>query len=168
MFFDSGLLFFHSGTTYAFTAGEFVSLATVTATTGSSVINLGAARDLGIGSGEAVPKVACIIGTAITSSSAGLRINMQFQGSTDSTNWTTYVESGALATSAFTASSIVFPIDVPQRPAGAALPTYYRLNAVLTGTTVESISSGTILAGIVIDRDADNAGKNYGSGFTVI
>lgn len=168
MFFDTGLLFFHTGTAYAFTAGEYVSLASVTASTGSSVINLGAARDLGNGSGEAVPKVACLIGTAITSSSAGMRLNLQFQGSTDSTNWTTYVESGALATSSFSASSIVFPVDVPERPAGAALPTYYRLNIAMTGTTVESISSGTILAGIVIDRGSAAPGANYASGFSVV
>jgi hypothetical protein len=168
MFLDTNLLFFHSGTTYAFTSGEFFSLAGVTAGTASAVINLGTARDLGIGDGEAVPKLACTIGTAITSSSTGLRLNFQFQGSTDSTNWTTYVESGALATSAFLVNTNVFPIDVPQRPAGASLPTYYRLNIAQTGTTVESISSGTILAGIVVQRDQENAGAHYGSGFSVV
>lgn len=166
MILDANLVFW--GTAPYASASNYVSLATLTVSTSSQVINLGAARDLGDGSGQAVPKVLVQIGTAITSSSSGLRINMQFQGSTDSTNWTTYVESGALATSAYTASSIVFPIDVPQRPAGAALPTYYRLNAAFTGTTNESVSSGTILAGILIDRPADSAGAQYASGFTVI
>src|SRR5690348_9863210 len=99
MLFDVNNLFWHTGSVFAFTSGEFVSLASITSSgTSSQSINMGVAQDLGIGDGVAIPKVACLIGTAVTSSSSGLRINMQFQGSTDSTNWTTYVESGALAT----------------------------------------------------------------------
>lgn len=166
MILDANLVFW--GTAPYASASNYVSLVGQTVSSTSQTINLGTARDLGVGSGEAVPKVLVQIGTAITSSSSGMRLNMQFQGSTDSSNWTTYAEGGALATSAFTASSIVFPIDVPQRAAGAALPQYYRLSLTMTGTTVESISSGTILAGIVIDRPADSAGAQYSSGFTVI
>lgn len=168
MLFDINNLFWHTGTVFAFTSGEFVSFAGVTASTASSVINMGVAQDMGIGDGMAIPKLAICIGTAFTSSSAGLRLNFQIQGSTDSTNWTTYAESGALATSSLLAGTFVFPIDLPKRPAGAALPQYYRLNALESGTTVESISSGTILAGLVLQRaDSQDTLGQYGSGFTV-
>lgn len=168
MLFDINNLFWHTGTTYAFTSGEFVSMATVTATTGSSVINMGVAQDLGIGDGVAIPKIACVIGTAFTSASSGLRLNMQIQGSTDSTNWTTYAESGAVATSSYTAGAFILPIDLPRRPTGVALPQYYRLNMAFSGTTVESISSGTILAGLVLQRaDSQDTLGLYSSGFTV-
>jgi hypothetical protein len=164
MLLDANLMFF--GTAPFASASNFVSLVGVTASTGSSVINLGVAREMGIGDGPPNPKLHCQIGTAVTSSSAGMRLNLQYQGSTDSTNWTTYVETGALATSSLTAG-VVFRIDIPHRSAGAAVPQYYRLNIAETGTTVESISSGTILAGIVLQQDA-NPGILYPAGFTVI
>lgn len=168
MLFDVNNLFYHTGSTFAFTSGEFVNLATVTATTGSSVINMGVAQDMGMGDGMGIPKVAVLIGTAFTSSSSGLRLNAQFQGSTDSTNWTTYAETGALATSSFKAGQWVLPIDVPRRPSAVALPQYYRMNLVFSGTTVESISSGTIIGGLVQQRsDSDDTLGQYGSGFTV-
>src|SRR5690348_17828426 len=168
MLFDINNLFWHTGSVYAFTSGEFASMATVTATTASQVINMGVAQDLGIGDGMAIPKVACLIGTAFTSSSTGLKLNMAFEGSTDSTNWTTYSETGPFATSSYKAGYWVLPIDVPRRPSGASLPQYYRLNMVFSGTTVESISSGTILAGLVLQRsDSDDTLGLYKSGFTV-
>ena len=102
MLFDVNNLFWHTGSVFAFTAGEFVSFAGITLSgTASQSINMGVAQDMGIGDGEAIPKLAICVGTAFTSSSAGLRIYMQFQGSNDSVNWTTYDESGALATSFF-------------------------------------------------------------------
>jgi hypothetical protein len=166
--FDTQNLFYHTGSTYAFTSGEFVNLATVTATTGSSVINMGVAQDMGMGDGMGIPKIAVLIGTAFTSSSSGLRLNFAIQGSTDSTNWTTYSETGALATSSLTAGKWVLPIDLPRRPSGASLPQYYRMNATFSGTTVESISSGTIIGGLVQQRsDSDDTLGLYSSGFTV-
>ncbi len=166
MIFDVGLLFYHSGSVYAFTAGEFQSLAAVTASTASAVINLGNARDLGRGSGEAIPKIAVIISTGITSACTGLRINAQFQGSTDSTNWTTYIESGALTTASFAAGQYVLPQDVPRVPSGVSLPTYYRMNLALTGNVAETISSGSLMGGIVIDRAENNSG-DYAAGYSV-
>ncbi len=166
MIFDVNNLFWYTGT-FAFTAGNFVSLVGVTSTgTGSSVINITNPADLGIGDGEAIPKVAMYIGTAITSSSAGMRLNIQFQGSTDSTNWTTYVESGTASTASYAVSTKVFPVSLPHRAPGAALPQYYRLNLAISGSTNETISSGTILAGLVIQRDDSPLGL-YPSGFTV-
>ena len=57
---------------------------------------------------------------------------------------------------------------MPSRPPGAALPLYYRLNAAIAGTAgTPSISTGTILAGIVLESaEAVTAGQ-YPAGFTV-
>lgn len=165
MNFDVNLLFF--GTTPYQSVADYQTLVGVTASTGSTVINLGVAEDMGIGDGEAVPKIALYIGNGITSSCGSLRINTQFQGSTNSTNWTTYAESGALATSSYTASSKILPLDVPHRPAGASLPQYYRIYLELTGNGAgESISTGSIFGGLVIQRE-DNPVRYYASGFSV-
>ncbi len=167
MIFDVNNMFF--GSAPFASASNFLSLAALTASgTTSTVINMGVAQDLGMGDGEGIPKVAIKIGTAITSSSSGLRLNFQFEGSTDSTNWTVYAETGAKATSAFAAGGWVLPIDVPRRPSGVALPQYYRIEMAVTGITNETISSGTILGGLVQQRDdsVDTLGQ-YPSGFTV-
>lgn len=167
MLFDINNLFYHTGSAYAFTSGEYASLSGVTASTGSLVINMGAAEDLGIGDGEFIPKVAVYVGAGITSACASLTVNVQFQGSTDSSNWTTYAESGALSTASFVANNAVLPIDVPRRPPGVSLPQYYRLNLALAAQGSTAISSGTLIGGIVIQR-ADSAGTldQYGSGYT--
>ena len=173
MLFDVNNLFYYSGTVYAFTSGNYASLAGATsastALNGTS-INMGVKQDLGIGDGAAIPKIAVYVGTAITSACTGTRINAQLQGSTDSSNWTVYAESGPLATSSFAAGNKVLPIDLPRRPSGVALPQYYRLQLVLTGqVNNEAISAGTLIGGLVIQRDdnADTLGQ-YPSGFSVV
>jgi hypothetical protein len=177
--FDSTLLFYHATNSYSFTAGEFVSLVGATASSGSTVVNLGNARDLGIGPGAEIPTVVAVIGNGITSSSSTMTVNLQFQGSTDSTNWTTYSEIGALlAGTASTGGAAAlgnlsagagFTFPVPRRTPGAALPLYYRLNTVIAGTGgVPTVSAGTILAGIVLAA-AESAATmaQYPSGFSV-
>ena len=169
MLFDSTLLFYHAGTVYNFTAGEFVNIAGSTASCASSVINLGNARDLGIGQGQEIPFIYLTVGTGLTANCSSMLINAQFQGSTNSTLWTTYVESGALSTASYAAGVGVLPLMVPRRPSGAGLPLYYRVNLAITGNAAsESVSTGTILGGIVLAR-ADSAGTldQYASGFTV-
>ena len=167
MLFDSTLLFFHAGTVFNFTAGEFVNLAGATATSTSSVINLGNARDMGLGQGQEIPQIAVVVGTAITSACSSTKINAQFQGSTDSVNWNTYVESGALSTASYAAGYFVLPIAVPRRPDGIALPLYYRMNLVVTGNALaETISTGTVIGGIVLTR-GDNTIGQYPAGFSV-
>ena len=169
MLFDAGLLFYHAGTVYNFTAGEFVSLVGITNSCASTVINLGNARDLGIGQGQEMPYVSINVGTAITSSCSSTLINAQFQGSTNSTLWTTYAETGALSTASYAAGAAIFPLAVPRRPSGAGLPLYYRMNLAITGNAAsESISTGTLLGGIVLARsDSANTLDQYQSGFTV-
>jgi len=170
---DVNLLFYHATSTYAMTTGEYMSVAGSTTGSTGLVINLGVAQDMGIGDGEFVPKIMVSVGsTGFTSSCSSLRVNAQFQGSTDSTTWTTYVESGTMATSSLAANAQILPIDVPMRPQGVALPQYYRLNLAVTGNAAsESISSGSLIGGIVIQRGgwegAGTAGA-YPSGFSVI
>lgn len=164
MFADLNLIFFGSA---PYTAGNFASLVTTT-NIASGVINQTVAQDAGIGDGEAIPKLAIYIGTGITSACTSMNVNFQFQGSTNSTAWTTYVETGPTSTASLTAGVKVFPIDLPHRAAGAALPQYYRLNVTTSGNAnTESISAGTIFAGIVIQRD-DNPVGLYKSGFSVV
>lgn len=137
-------------------------------TTNSTAINLGVAEDMGIGDGEAVPKLGIFIGTAVTALCGSLRLNFQFQGSTDSSNWTTYAETGPLATTNLVAGAKVMPWDIPHRPPGAALPQYYRVSTVLSGqVTADFISAGSIFGGIYIQLDENPVGL-YGSGFSVV
>lgn len=167
MNFDKQLLFFGSSPFQS--VSDFTSLAGVTSTgITSSTIDLGVAQDMGIGDGEAVPKLALYIGAGITSSSASLTVNVQFQGSTNSSTWTTYAESGATTTATLVAGAKLFPIDVPVRPAGAALPRYYRLNIdVGPSGAAASISTGSLYGGIVLQR-TDNPVGYYPSGFSVV
>jgi hypothetical protein len=163
---DVNLLFWGSSP-YA-SVSNFTSLANLTNSSASTVINLGVAEDMGIGDGEAVPKVAIYVGTGFTSACTSQKLNFQFQGSTDSSNWTTYVETGVLATSSLTAGNKIFPIDVPHRPPGISLPQYYRINVTSSGNAAsEAISAGSLWGGIVIQRD-DNPVGSYPSGFVVV
>lgn len=167
MNFDKGLLFFGSSPYQS--VSDYTSIVGTTSTgITSSTIDLGVAMDMGIGDGEAIPKLALYVGTAITSSSASLTVNVQFQGSTNSTTWTTYAESGATTTATLTAGSKLFPIDVPHRAAGAAMPRYYRLNIdVGPSGAAASISTGSLFGGIVLQR-TDNPVGRYPAGFSVV
>lgn len=168
MIFDINTLFFHTGTAYAFTAGEFVSLVGTTESgLGSSVINLTNPRDLGIGDINP-PKTALLIGTGVTTANTTATVQFRFQGSTDSTNWTTYVQSDWLTTASLSASSMVFMVDVPPVPAGVSLPTYYRIFVDLDNTAgTQTISAGTIIGGLVLQRD-NSMPPSYPSNFTVV
>lgn len=172
MLFDNTLMFFKVGTGVAFTAGEFTSL--IGMTTGgsfSNAINLGNARDLGIGQGQERPLVTVMIGTAITTSEGTSTVFINFQGSTDSSAWTTYMQYGAASVgfsgSYGTGSSFTFV--VPDRPVGVALPQYYRLGVGLTsGTGTVGLSTGTIIAGITLaDDEGARTGTKYPANFTV-
>ena len=170
MLFDTTLMFYHVGNTFAFTTGEVVNLAGWTggsAGTTGAVINLGNARDLGIGVGEAVPKIAVIVSSGITAACASLTINAQFQGSTDSINWTTYIKSGANSTASYLAGAKILPYAVPRRPAGVSLPLYYRVTLVLGGLSTAAVSTGSIIGGIVLDLAEGGDDTLYGAGYTV-
>jgi hypothetical protein len=174
--FDSTLLFYHTGNVYNLTAGEFVSVAGIVGTSSSvsTAINLGNPRDLGIGPGAEIPQVVAIVGTAFTSASSSQLINLQFRGSTDSVNWTVYYETTPASTASWQAGT-QYVFDVPSRPTDpllasqlVALPLYYDLNLNLTGGGAATISTGTILAGIVLaaPQSASTLGA-YPAGFSV-
>lgn len=78
------------------------------------------------------------------------------------------METGAMSTASFAAGSGI-QYRVPKRTT-SALPLYYQLNVAVTGagTADVTLSTGTILAGIVLNAQA-SAGTldQYGSGFTV-
>ena len=175
--FDVNLLFYHVTNTYGFTSGEFVNMAgqLATASSASTAINLGNARDLGIGMGQETPFVVAVVGTAFTCSSANLTINLQFQGSTNGVSYTTYTETGASSTASWPAGTqISFAVppritDPSQATQLVGLPLYYQLNMVFAGTAnTVSVSTGTILAGISLaaPMDATTLGQ-YPSGFSV-
>ena len=169
MFFDVQTLFW--GKSPYQSLSNFASVAATATLTTSMTINLGVAEDLGIGQGEAQPCIALYVGTGITSASTSMTINWQFLGSTDSTTWTVYAETGALTTASFAAGANIFPIDVPKRPAGAALPQYYQMRGVIAGTDgTATISTGTVMGGIIVGgrNDMSDTLGLYTSGFTVV
>jgi hypothetical protein len=172
MLFDSSIMFFRVGTGTGFTAGEFTSLIGMTSGGSfSNAINLGNPRDMGTGQGQERPNVQVIVGTALTSSEGTSSVFVSFQGSTDSVTWTTYANYGA-ASVGFSGSwgtGSSFNFVIPERPPGAALPLYYRLGMGLTsGTGTVGLSTGTIMAGIVLaDDEGARTGMAYKAGFTV-
>lgn len=141
------------------------SLITASATVASTnVIDMTVAQDLGIGDGVAQPKLLVLVGTAFTTTNSGT-VNIQFQGSTDSSTFTTYAETGAIAAASLTAGQMVAGLDWPKRLlSSTALPRYVRMAYVVTN----GITAGTITAAVVLNRDdaTDTAGK-YPSGFSV-
>lgn len=120
--------------------------------TGGVAMNIGNAtrfgEDLGLGQGDSWPQIIVIAGLALTSTAAAT-LNIQFQGSTDSTNWDTYVETGAIAKASLTANTAIWKVQWPHRAVGASLPRYVRLNYI---PAVGAISSGTIFAAVTLGR----------------
>jgi len=119
-------------------------------------------NDMGIGDGVAKPKVAAFLGAALTATDAST-LTINFQGSTDNSNWITYVSTGPMAQAILTAGAKVAMFDWPHRMTGAALPRYVRLQYV---PSLSNFSTGTIFAGIVLQRD-DWALNQYPAGFAV-
>jgi hypothetical protein len=117
--------------------------------------------DMGVSEGMNKPKIVVGIPTAFTSTNSAT-INFQFQGSTDSSTWTTYIESGALAATVLTAGA-TWVFDWPRKALGAAMPRYVRMYYAL-GTGV--MTTGTVNANVVLNADgwvgiADQYPANY-------
>ncbi len=162
--FDSNLVFQ--------TIGTYQSLVTTSSTqsvTSSTVIDLVNAREMaaandGIGS---VPKIVVFTSSSgITSACASHTLSIQFQGSTDNTTFTTYIETPAATTTNMTANTMIASFDWPLRPPGVALPRYVRLNYLFGASTASTISSGAVWAGIVLEAQT-NPIANYSAGFVV-
>lgn len=119
--------------------------------------------ELGFGDGPAIPKVAAHVSTAFVSA-GGATLQVAFAGSTDSSTWTTYVESPAAA---FTVALLVVGRSIarwdwPVRTGGAALPRYFKLIYTVATST---FSAGKVFAGITLQRDDQ---VYYPSGFSVV
>lgn len=163
MILDNNLCFDPAGTALTVTAAS------------TNVLDLGIvngiggnARDLGVGDEPALKLLMLSSGTFTSSGSTGT-LQIDFQGAPDNGSgapgtWTTYASSGALSQA--TINSYVgsvatgvklFPIDVPHREAGAALPRYYRLNYTVASGP---FTAGTVEAFIVIGRDDATAYPN--------
>lgn len=143
----------------------FDTAAAVTSTAPSTnVVDLANARDLGVQGGETTPpKLLCLVTTAFSSTnSATLQVN--FQGSTDNSTWTTYASSPAYTAGALTAGARLFDVDLPRPPAGVSTPRYLRLDYVV-GTGV--FSAGALTSALVLARDDRPSLGAYPSGFTV-
>lgn len=136
--------------------------------TTSTVINLVAAEDLGIGTGPGTPIVIIQFPTGLTGGSSSSTVNIQFQGSTDSSNWTTYQETGANSTASYTSTS-TWRFAWPRRSPGAKLPQYVRLNYVVAGGGSATLSSGTVFAAVTLDDlGGDLTLGQYANNYTVI
>jgi hypothetical protein len=159
--FDSNLVFQ--------TIGTYQSLVTSTSVVSSVVIDLVNAREMaaandGLGS---VPKVVVFTSSSgITAACASATFQVQFQGSTDNTTFTTYIETPATTTTNLTANTMIASFDWPLRPPGVALPRYVRLNYVFANLLATTISTGAVWAGIVLEAPTNPVG-NYSAGFQV-
>lgn len=154
---------------YQFLFSNAQSLVTSTSVVSTNAIDLSNSRDLGLGDGIQ-PKIIGTIGTGITAACASATFMVQFQGSTDSSAWTTYIETSASTTASLSASSKAFQFDLPPRPSGAALPRYYRCVYVFGGNLLATtISTGTITTALVLQpqESLGTLGK-YPSGYTVV
>lgn len=122
----------------------------------TNIIDLGVARDMGLGEAPEIYLVVSV-GTAL---SGGTSINFQFQGSVDNSTYTVYAESGAVLTASLGANAQVLRIPIPARPSNAAgAPRYYKITYVISGT----YSAGTVYAYLTPDRQAADA---YAPGVT--
>jgi hypothetical protein len=126
-----------------------------------NIIDLLNARDMGVGDSPAVQVIASVNTAFVTTNSGTLQV--QFQGSTDSSTWTTYVETPAIAAANLAATRQLAAFDVPRPVSGAALPRYYRLNYIVgTGT----FTAGKVDAWLGMGRnDAVVYPKNYDSSY---
>lgn len=127
----------------------------------TNVVDLVNARDMGIGDDPAM-KVLCLVETAFTTDTTNAStLTIQFQGSTDGTTYTTYVQTPALLAASLADKNKVFPIDVPAVPTGVSLPRYLRLNY---DVGVAAFSTGKLSAYLVLGRDdIVQYPKNYDS-----
>lgn len=157
-------------------AFEATSVAITASAASTNIIDLGVARDLGIGDNDLKLMV---IGDGLFASADGTAtLNIQFQGAPDNGSgspgsYTTYAESGALSITQLNSGggsldAALFAIDVPARAVegqagqGTAMPRFYRLNYVVG---VENFTAGHIVfAGLVLDAERPT---QYPSGFTV-
>lgn len=139
-----------------------VSIATAAGSTqvSTNVIDLVNARDMGIGDGVDI-KIMVICTAAMTSTGAGT-FQVQAQGSTDNTTYTTYAETVAMIASSYAVGAKICQLNWPGvNPDTGSLPRYLRLRYAVG---VSSISAGSVISALVLGRDDSRA---YPPGVTV-
>lgn len=125
--------------------------------------------DAGVGDGEAVPSIFCNVGTAFATLTS-LMVSAQFavdNGSNAPGTYQTYAETGAIPVAALVAGARIGTFRLPSKPDTLAqypLPRFIRLNYTVVGSTA---TTGTVYAGIAIQRDLELGGINYPSNFSV-
>lgn len=119
--------------------------------------------ELGFGDGPAIPKLLCIVNVAFVSA-GGATLQIAWQGSTDSSSWTTYQETPTLSVANLgTIGNRVAMWDWPPRLVSTtALPRYFKLVYTVATST---FSAGKLFAAIVLQRDDK---VYYPSGFSVV
>ena len=141
MFIDANLVFDQG--TYSYTTGMTGAnqFGSGTTTTSTNIIDLLNARDIGAGTANdhSDLTVEFLVTTAYA---GGTSVNFQVQGSTDSTTWTTYCESGAIAIASLGAGKAV-KLKMPiVNPDDGALPRYLRTAYVNVGAN----TAGAVIA----------------------
>lgn len=140
-------------------ANLFDTAAALTATrVSTNVIDLGIARDLGIGDNRL--KLFAMLTSALLSGGAST-LNVQIQGSTDNSTYTTMAETGAIAKAQLIAGVRLFDTSIPRPVPGQARPRYLQLRYEVA---VSDFTAGAVTAALVFDRD-DNV--YYPSGIAV-
>lgn len=130
---------------------------TVTAVS-TDVVDLANARDLGPGTPI---RVLCQVAVAFATTNAAT-LQVQVQGSTDNSTYSTYAESRAYAvTECDVIGTRLLDIDIPRPSGEAAIPRYLRMRYVV-GTG--DFTPGAVTAAFVLDRDDI---PQYPSGFAV-
>lgn len=137
---------------------QFSNAQALTATAVSTdVIDLAVARDMAPGE----PIKGYIVNPTALLSAGATTLQVQVQGSTDNSTFSTYWESEAIAKASITAAGSRIDFELPRPTPGRALPRYLRLNYVVA---VSDFTAGTITAGLVLGRDDHVA---YPPGVTV-
>jgi hypothetical protein len=166
------LLQFDSGQTIAVAAGTLTSVNTIDIGVGLELVANpsgiaipgvaagGGARDLGAGDDPALKILVQL--TAAAASAGTTTIQIQVQGAPDdgtgepnASAWSIYAQSDVIALVTATVvqpggilGARLFDIDFPRPKPGVALPRYWRLQYVTTGTG----TGGTIASYVVLDR----------------
>lgn len=146
--------------TYSYTTGMTGAnqFGSGTTTTSTNIIDLINARDIGAGTinDNADLTFEFLITTAYA---GGTSVNFQVQGSTDSSTWTTYCETGAIAIASLGVGARV-KLKMPiVNPDDGALPRYLRTAYVNVGAN----TAGAVIAWL----GTVDTGRYYKPGVTV-
>lgn len=124
----------------------------------TNVVDLLNARDMGVGDDPALDVV--IVVTSALLSAGATTLQIQFQGSTDNSTWTTYLQTDTIGKANLGAGAKI-SFDLPRLPPGVAKPRYFRLNYVVaTGP----FTGGNVTAFILVDEQ-QNAGSPNALGY---